>query len=194
MGEDAKKALGQGRLVARVGAFTALCSKDNDGGFRILLRKRTEKTSIIYGLDLSGRYELPGGAIPANTDFFSDNVYSPLALTLQKELKEETGICIDIPEQPLNCRAVFVKESTLQKGISDVALVSAIHTDPDGYPEDYQKKLDRKDLVWITQDDIENFKEKTVEGKPTYVNEDIGIEITSFRMLELIKNGFALLK
>jgi len=90
--------LARGRAGATgIGVFIVVFERFN-GKTRILLRTREEKNSL-FGEDLSGKWELPGGGLEiadlqafAKDDFPLTKYTSSISLRLKEELKEETGL------------------------------------------------------------------------------------------------------
>jgi len=138
----ARKNLERGQAVATgIGIFAAVYTENG----KVLLRVRTEKDSL-YGKDLSGRPELPGGGvdiedfellIPGESLKYTSVVFN----TLRRELQEETGLLLQqVPELKMY-PAWLLKEPLI-----DLAFVIPVELDCIKETEKYWK-LRKKGLL-----------------------------------------------
>lgn len=114
--------LERGRAGATgIGFFVAVIEEGfNEVQTRILLRTREEKDSL-FGDDLSGKWELPGGGLEINDfrAFFMDDSprikYTiPILIRLKQELREETGIRLNYFFEPITMfPALLYKDSKI---------------------------------------------------------------------------------
>jgi 8-oxo-dGTP pyrophosphatase MutT (NUDIX family) len=135
-------------IATGIGVFAAISD-----GTNILLRRRVEKESPIYPKDLSGKWELPGGAMELND--LGEEYSSSFRNTLIREVEEETGLKIaDVPKIVL-LPAVLKRSSIEKLGLIDFAFVVPILY-PISYtmyvkyntPE-YEAKLKKGEIRWI---------------------------------------------
>ncbi len=161
----AEENLKKGRAIATgIGIFVALHKPKK----KILLRTRIEKGSDIYNKDLSGKLELPGGAVELND--FGESYRSAIVLTLKRELMEEAGLNLErLPKLIKMYPAWLRKDDKI-----DLAFVIPVPYDSDHIGETMRGfDLVGKNLVRF-------FSKEEVER----------IEITSPRMRFLINAAF----
>jgi 8-oxo-dGTP pyrophosphatase MutT (NUDIX family) len=162
--ENTEKTLRRGRAVATgIGIFAAIFKENS-----ILLRRRVEKESLIYKQDLSGKWELPGGGVDLAD--FGEDYQSVVRNTLLREVKEETGLEIDVEKVPVVLLPAILKKSSIEKlSLIDWAFVIPINAEFTKVTEEYERKIDTGELRWIAFDEIDT------------------VEIVSERMKYLIK-------
>ncbi len=163
--ENVKKNLKRKRAPATgIGNFAAV-----NKGKEILLITRKERGSIIYGLDLTGKKELPGGGV--DLEDFTGDYQEVIFNSLKRELREETGLELIKLEKIAMLPAWLGKE-----GLIDLAFVVVI--------------------PWEHVKETPEFKELYKAGEANfYKREDIEkLEITSMRMKFMIIKSFEYLK
>jgi len=139
--EERMKRETPGAVATGIGVFVIVRKKD-----KILVRTRTEKGSL-YGKNLSGKKELPGGAVDIQ-DFGSEYDSAPLAAA-KRELEEETGLklLVDRLETPVMLRPAW----TIIKGeLIDLAFSLEVSWDMVEKTEKYEELLKNGNLAWIT--------------------------------------------
>jgi len=161
--EERMKRETPGAVATGIGVFVIVRKKD-----KILVRTRTEKGSL-YGKNLSGKKELPGGfnhilsiiikqknlsgkkELPGGAvdiqDFGSEYDSAPLAAA-KRELEEETGLklLVDRLETPVMLRPAW----TIIKGeLIDLAFSLEVSWDMVEKTEKYEELLKNGNLAWI---------------------------------------------
>ena len=155
------------RAVATgIGLFAAVINPVGE----ILLRNRAEKGSL-YGEDLSGKWELPGGGVDL-LDFPRDpkNYQGVIFKTLERELREETGMELINLFQPNLWPAWLYKD-----GLIDLAFVTVVSWNEVMETEKFADKL--------SAGEIGLFSMKYIMEKDNYPN------IISPRMRSLVKEA-----
>lgn len=103
------------KVKATIGVFGGIINKEG----KLLLRKRTETSSIIPGKSFEGNWELPGGGVDVK-----DNMsYSHLVESLKREIYEELGIELSIDLMPAMYPVFYGK-------LQDLAMVVLITNMP----------------------------------------------------------------
>ncbi len=103
------------KVKATIGVFGGIINKEG----KLLLRRRTETSSIIPGKSFKGNWELPGGGVEVE-----DNMsYSHLAESLEREIYEELGIELSIDPMPAMYPVFYGK-------LQDLAMVVLITNMP----------------------------------------------------------------
>jgi 8-oxo-dGTP pyrophosphatase MutT (NUDIX family) len=147
--ENVRKALGEGKAIATgIGVFGAIF-KEN----KILLRRRLEKESLIYKEDLSGKWELPGGGVEL-TDFGED-YQSVVRNVLHREVKEETGLEIDVDKILIVLLPAVLKRNSIEKlNLIDWAFVVPIDYEAVKTTKECEKKIEDGEIRWISISEI----------------------------------------
>ncbi len=147
--EKVKEALQKGRAVATgIGIFGAVLRKNN-----ILLRRRVEKESLIYGKDLSGKWELVGGGVELGD--FGEEYQSAIKNALARELKEETGLEINVERLPIVLLPAVLKKSSIEKlGLIDWAFAVPIDAKFTRATKEYERKIEVGEIRWISVEEI----------------------------------------
>jgi len=130
--ESCRNNLASGRAVATgIGLFALVINSYQ----QVLLRNRAEKGSL-YGKDLSGKWELPGGGVDLD-DFPKKtvNYQEVISNTLTRELKEETGL-----ELLKSSQLTFLPAWLYKDGLIDLAFVTVINWDRIRETEEFSKK------------------------------------------------------
>jgi len=129
---NCRKNLLKDRAVATgIGLFALVVNSTQ----QVLLRNRVEKSSL-YGKDLSGKWELPGGGV--NLDDFPEEVgnYQDVVFnTLARELREETGL-----ELLKSFRPTLLPAWLRKDGLIDLAFVTVISWDKIERTEEFAEK------------------------------------------------------
>ncbi len=155
-----KENLDKGRAGASgIGVFWAVYNEEG----KILLIVRKEIGSI-YGKDLTGKWELPGGGVELS-DFGDD--YQGVIFNSARELKEETGLRLNKLKNIVMLPAWLAK-----KNIIDLAFVIPVPYESVEKTEEFQKLYDNKEAKFLGLEEI---------GK---------MEITSGRMEFMISEAF----
>jgi 8-oxo-dGTP pyrophosphatase MutT (NUDIX family) len=138
-------------IATGIGVFAAISDKK-----RILLRRRAEKESFIYSKDLSGKWELPGGGMELRD--FGEEYQSSFKNTLQREIKEETGL--EILESPeIVLLPAVLKRSSIEKlSLIDFAFVIPVPHALGSETNEYREKLTKGEIQWISLEDIEKIQ------------------------------------
>jgi 8-oxo-dGTP pyrophosphatase MutT (NUDIX family) len=167
--EKVRDALRKGKGIATgIGIFAAIL-KEN----KILLRQRVEKESLIYGKDLSGKWELPGGGVELGD--FGEDYQSAIKNALAREIREETGLEIDIEKVPIVLLPAVLKKSSIEKlSLIDWAFVVPIDIEFTKVTKEYERKIETGEIRWFP------------------INEIDRLEIVSERMKYLISISIAL--
>jgi 8-oxo-dGTP pyrophosphatase MutT (NUDIX family) len=167
--EKVRDALQKGKGIATgIGIFAAIL-KEN----KILLRQRVEKESLIYGKDLSGKWELPGGGVELGD--FGEDYQSAIKNALAREIREETGLEIDIEKVPIVLLPAVLKKSSIEKlSLIDWAFVVPIDIEFTKVTKEYERKIETGEIRWFP------------------INEIDRLEIVSERMKYLISISIAL--
>ncbi len=159
--ENVKKNLKRNRSVATgIGIFGAIYDEE-----KILLIIRKEKGSIIYGQDLRGRWEMPGGGLEFAD--LTEDYQSQILNCLKRELKEEAGI------ELLNLKEIIMLPAWLsKKGLIDLAFVVPISSEFVKETEKFRKLYNSSEVAYFSIKEVED------------------IEITSNRMKFMISETF----
>ncbi|MDD4358610.1 MAG: NUDIX hydrolase [Candidatus Pacebacteria bacterium] len=114
-------------------------------GQDILVRTRTEKGSL-YGGDLSGKKELPGGAVDVQ-DFGSGYDSAPIEAAA-RELKEETGLelLVDQLEKPIRLKPAW---AIINEELIDLAFAIDVPWSAIKETSQYRDLLQNGNLAWI---------------------------------------------
>lgn len=110
------------RFIPTIGVFAGILNK-HDGG--LLLRRRTlpeENKSLISGKSVKRDWELPGGIVEQKEMFDAGNEQG-LIEALQREVKEELGLEIDLRLPLQTFPVVLAKELSPGKVANDIALL-----------------------------------------------------------------------
>jgi 8-oxo-dGTP pyrophosphatase MutT (NUDIX family) len=156
--EKVKEALKEGKAVAiRIGIFGAILMRDG----KILLRRREEKGSIA-GADLSGKWELPGGTIELSD--LGEDYQGAIKSALKREIKEETGLEIDMDSIPIVVLlpAVLKKSSIEKRNLIDWAFVVPISAGSVRATSKYFELEKNKEIAWI---EFEGVKKIEIVGE-----------------------------
>jgi len=159
---EAKRRIDYGGVIATgIGAFAIIIRSvcEPEMTTEILLRRRTEKESIIHDKDLSGKWELPGGGMKQD-DLVpgGDGYFGSIARTLWREVREETGL--DLLEWKLS-GAIFPAMLAREEGkqsLIDFALAVRINWKNDFATKDYQSRLQRGEIKWVKVGDLDKIK------------------------------------
>jgi 8-oxo-dGTP pyrophosphatase MutT (NUDIX family) len=151
--EKVRDALRKGKGIATgIGIFAAIFKENS-----ILLRRRVEKGSLIYGKDLSGKWELPGGGVEL-TDFGED-YQSVIKHTLVREIREETGLEIDIEKVSVVLLPAILKKSSIEKlNLIDWAFVVPMDAKLTRETEEYKRKLEKGEICWVPINEIDRLE------------------------------------
>ena len=137
---------------------------------QVLMRMRAEKGSL-YGQDLSGNWELPGGGVDLD-DFPEEagNYQGVVFNTLARELQEETGLLLSESFQPILLPAWLRKD-----GLIDLAFVTVIGWDSIRETEEFAEKH--------SAGEVEFFSMELLKKEEDYLN------IVSLRMRFLVQEA-----
>lgn len=172
--EKCDQSLTKERAIATgIGIFAAIFREG-----KILLRVRVEKGSLIYNIDLSGKWELPGGGVDT-TELFSTYNGCPyrgaIIATLDKELQEEVCLGLNLANNQL----IMLPAWLAGEDIVDTAYVTPLQ------------------WSWVTavagsSDYFPSFEEGLrLGGVRFFTEEEIAfLEIISPRMKDLITEAF----
>jgi 8-oxo-dGTP pyrophosphatase MutT (NUDIX family) len=151
--EKVKEALRRGRAVATgIGIFAAIFKENS-----ILLRRRVEKESLIYEKDLSGKWELPGGGVELAD--FGEDYQSVVKNTLVREVKEETGLEIDVEKVSIVLLPAVLKRSSIEKlSLIDWAFAVPIDAKVTKVTEEYKRKLEKGEIRWVPISEIDRIE------------------------------------
>jgi 8-oxo-dGTP pyrophosphatase MutT (NUDIX family) len=143
-----------GAPATGMGAFGVMYWQDGDR-VRVLLRRRKEKDSIIYGRDLSGKWETFGGGMRLEDLIPGQEGYlGSIATTIRREAMEEAGLNIlSWHFSGAIYPAILAKEDDKQSLI-DFAFSVPIEWHEEFATADYQKKLAAGDLQWVDLNDL----------------------------------------
>jgi 8-oxo-dGTP pyrophosphatase MutT (NUDIX family) len=152
--EKVEEALRVKRAIATgIGIFGAIFNADFQ---TILLRRRIEKRSLISSKDLTGKWELPGGAVELSD--FDDTYQGVIINALSREIKEETGLEMKVSPEfshfvPL--LPAILKRSSIEKfNIIDWAFVVPISVRRIQITPEYQRKINEEKIKWISLGDV----------------------------------------
>ncbi len=154
--------LERGRAVATgIGVFAAVIEitepqQDEYSGLssargkQILLRRRLEEGSL-FGQDLSGRWELPGGGVEL-ADFEPGKYLSAVVNTLRRELQEETGLNLseDLSPSQLFPAWIFNRE----RSTIDLAFVTILYASSVEETNEYRAFLNAGDVRFFRLEDL----------------------------------------
>jgi 8-oxo-dGTP pyrophosphatase MutT (NUDIX family) len=112
--------------------------------FKILVRRRKEKDSL-YGQDLSGKWELPGGGVEI-FDFDEGDYQSAISSTLDRELMEEAGLEIDYDGLVLNLLPAWLGKD----GLIDLAFMIEIPVHMVRKTPTFEKMMDNNEIRFVT--------------------------------------------
>lgn len=122
------------KQICTVGVFIGITDK-NSG--KLLLFRREDKSSL-FGVDYSGKWELPGGSVR-----HEDKIdYDELTAQLQKRVDEKLGIKIQFDDSPLLWRSLTVKTNY---GF-DIAMITCLSANVTPSKGDY---------AWVSFKDIQ---------------------------------------
>lgn len=139
--ENCKKNLDRDRAVGTgIGVFARIETPDR----KILVRKRNEHGSL-FGQDLSGKWELPGGGVEIS-DFDEGNYLSAISSTLDRELMEEVGLAIDYSGLVLNLLPAWLGKD----GLIDLAFMVEIPQYMTKGTQAFNEMLDANQIRWVT--------------------------------------------
>lgn len=144
--------LKKGRAVATgIGVFAAITTFD-EGKTLILLRRREEKESL-FGKDLSGNWELPGGGVEL-VDFKDNNYQGSINRALIREIREETGlVLISNSIKDLNLVPAWLSKDALID-LSFVTLISIEKMEPNS--KDFEKNCLENKVRFFLPEEIEH--------------------------------------
>jgi 8-oxo-dGTP pyrophosphatase MutT (NUDIX family) len=145
--KNCEKNLGEGRAVATgIEVFAHITI-----GGEILVRKRTEQGSIT-GQDLSGKWELIGGAV--RLEDFDESYQSAIFKTLKRRLMEEAGLeLVSLPDPILVLPAWHGKD-----GLIDMAFTVYISWEAVKETPKFDALLDEGKIRLVLASDIKNLK------------------------------------
>lgn len=161
-------------IATGIGVFAAVYTKDE----KILLRVRTEKGSM-YGEDLSGKPELPGGGTDMSDfdqslsyrieDNYKRKYTDVVENTLRRELKEETGLFLPQLYEPIKMYPAWL----FKEPLIDLAFVVPVKAD------------------WVKE--TKKYKELKEKNQVRFFSskELVDANITSPRMRFLIESAFS---
>jgi 8-oxo-dGTP pyrophosphatase MutT (NUDIX family) len=140
-------------IATGIGVFAAISDKK-----RILLRRRAEKGSLIYSKDLSGKWELPGGGMELRD--FGEEYQSSFKNTLEREIKEETGLDAVLDSQKIVLLPAVLKRSSIEKlGLIDFAFVIPVPVAITGEATNkYRRKIAKGEIQWIPIGEMEKIQ------------------------------------
>ena len=141
---NVEKALkGERGVATGIGIFGAIFEKN-----KILLRRRIEKESLIYKQELSGKWELVGGGVELSD--FGEDYQSVIKNTLVREIREETGLELEIEEISIVLLPAVLKKSSIKdRGLIDWAFVVPIESKAIRETEEYKRKLKKGEIRWV---------------------------------------------
>lgn len=135
------KNLERNRAVASgIGIFARIETPDG----KILVRRRSEKDSL-YGQNLSGKWELPGGGVEV-FDFDEEDYQSAISSTLDRELMEEAGLEIDYAGLVLNLLPAWLGKD----GLIDLAFMVEIPQHMTRKTPAFEEMMDANQIRWVT--------------------------------------------
>lgn len=136
-------------IVTGVGVFAAIFAENKE---RMLLRRRLERESLIYGKDLSGKWELPGGTIELSD--LNEDYQGLFENCLKREVKEETGLEIQEFPKIILLPAVLKKSAIEKLNLIDFAFVTPMDFGYFKETDDFREKLMEGKIQWIQTEKI----------------------------------------
>ena len=164
---EVQRNIERGRAVATgIGVFAAVIKKEEsyqgeDGSpaprptVSILLRRRQEKGSL-FGTDLLGKWELPGGGV--ELDHFKEGNYrAPVLNALRQKLREETGLRLS-QNRPLHLALRPAWIFNQERGIIDLAFVTVLPLSFVEETDEYESKKTAGGLRFFRSEDLGHIK------------------------------------
>ena len=144
------KNLTRGRAIATgIGFFVAIVD-----GEKILLRTRTE-TGSLFGNDLSGKWELPGGGMEIKDmkyiNYSAGNYYQPVFNTISREALEEVFLEIIQIEDKRVIPAYLFKNDTIDLAHVAIVPLSSIKKTPS-----FEELLLKGEVKFFSKEEVQN--------------------------------------